>query len=149
MDFIERVSSDIKDAMRAREQVKLNALRLIKKELLEAKIAKSADAILSDDEALKIIQKMVKQRRDTAEVYREQNRPDLMEQEILEADCIAVYLPAQMSETELKAAISELIARLGVTSAKEIGKIMGVASKELAGKAAGSDISRVAKELLG
>ena len=149
MDFIERVSNDIKDAMRAKDQVKLNALRGLKKELIEAKTAKSADAILSEEEGLKIVQKMVKQRKDTAEIYREQNRPDLLEQELAEASAISIYLPAQMTEEELVAAIKEIIARTGATSAKEIGKVMGVASKELAGKTEGREISRVAKELLG
>ncbi len=149
MDFIERVSNDIKDAMRAKDQVKLNALRGLKKELIEAKTAKSADAILSEEEGLKIVQKMVKQRKDTAEIYREQNRPDLLEQELAEASAISIYLPAQMTEEELIAAIKEIIARTGATSAKEIGKVMGVASKELAGKTEGREISRVAKELLG
>ena len=149
MDFIERVSNDIKDAMRAKDQVKLNSLRGLKKELIEAKTAKSADAILSEEEGLKIVQKMVKQRKDTAEIYREQNRPDLLEQELAEASAISIYLPAQMTEEELIAAIKEIIARTGATSAKEIGKVMGVASKELAGKTEGREISRVAKELLG
>lgn len=149
MDFIERVSNDIKDAMRAKDQVKLNALRGLKKELIEAKTAKSADAILSEEEGLKIVQKMVKQRKDTAEIYREQNRPDLLEQELAEASAISIYLPAQMTEEELVTAIKEIIARTGATSAKEIGKVMGVASKELAGKTEGREISRVAKELLG
>lgn len=149
MDFIERVSNDIKDAMRAKDQVKLNSLRGLKKELIEAKTAKSADAILSEEEGLKIVQKMVKQRKDTAEIYREQNRPDLLEQELAEASAISIYLPAQMTEEELIAAIKEIITRTGATSAKEIGKVMGVASKELAGKTEGREISRVAKELLG
>ena len=149
MDFIDRVSNDIKDAMRAKDQVKLNPLRGLKKELIEAKTAKSADAILSEEEGLKIVQKMVKQRKDTAEIYREQNRPDLLEQELAEAAAISIYLPAQMTEEELIAAIKEIIARTGATSAKEIGKVMGVASKELAGKTEGREISRVAKELLG
>ncbi len=149
MDLIERVSEDIKSAMRARDQITLNALRGLKKELIEAKTAKSVDAVLSEEEGLKIMQKMVKQRKDTAEIYREQNRPDLMEQELAEANVVAIYLPAQMSEEDLVSAIKEIIARTGVTSAKEIGKVMGIASKELAGKTEGREISRVAKELLG
>ena len=149
MDLIERVSADIKDAMRARDQIKLNALRGVKKELIEAKTAKSLDAVLSEEEGMKILQKMAKQRKDTAEVYREQNRPDLMEQEIAEFNVISIYLPAQFTEEELIVAVKEIIARTGVTSAKEIGKVMGIASKELAGKADGRDVSRVAKELLG
>lgn len=149
MDLIERVSNDIKDAMRARDQIKLNALRGLKKELIEAKTAKSIDAVLSEEEGLKIIQKMVKQRKDTADIYREQGRADLMEQELAEVNAISGYLPAQMSEEELVAAIKEIIARTGVTSSKEIGKVMGVASKELSGKTEGREISRVAKELLG
>ncbi len=148
MSLFEQVSADIIAAMKAREAVKLEALRGVKKEFIEAKSAKGATAELSDDEALKIIQKLVKQRRDTAEVYKGQNRADLADKEIEEADFIAVYLPAQFTESELEAAIKEIIAQTGVTSAKEMGKVMGVASKALAGKADGKAVSDMVKKLL-
>jgi uncharacterized protein YqeY len=128
--------------------VRLEALRGIKKEFLEAKTAKGGDGELSDDAALKILAKMVKQRKESASIYTEQNREDLAGEELAQAAIIEEYLPKQLSEEELTAALKEIIARVGATSAKEMGKVMGTASKELAGKAEGKAISAKVRELL-
>ena len=148
MDLFETINNDIKKAMLAREQVRLQTLRGIKKEFLEAKTAKGADGNLTDDAAIKILTKMVKQRKESAEIYASQSRQDLADAELLEASVIEEYLPKQLSEEELAAAINEIISQVGATSAKDMGKVMGVASKQLAGKAEGRAISAKVKELL-
>lgn len=148
MNLFDKVSGDIKTAMLARDKVRLEALRGIKKEFLEAKTAKGGDGELSDDAALKILAKMVKQRKESASIYTEQNREDLAGEELTQAAIIEEYLPKQLSEEELTAALKEIIARVGATSAKEMGKVMGTASKELAGKAEGKAISAKVRELL-
>ena len=148
MNLFDEVSGDIKTAMLARDKVRLEALRGIKKEFLEAKTAKGGDGELSDDAALKILAKMVKQRKESASIYTEQNREDLAGEELAQAAIIEEYLPKQLSEEELTAALKEIIARVGATSAKEMGKVMGTASKELAGKAEGKAISAKVRELL-
>lgn len=148
MNLFDKVSGDIKTAMLARDKVRLEALRGIKKEFLEAKTAKGGDGELSDDAALKILAKMVKQRKESASIYTEQNREDLAGEELAQAAIIEEYLPKQLSEEELTAALKEIIARVGATSAKEMGKVMGTASKELAGKAEGKAISTKVRELL-
>ena len=147
MNLFDKVSGDIKTAMLARDKVRLEALRGIKKEFLEAKTAKGGDGELSDDAALKILAKMVKQRKESASIYTEQNREDLAGEELAQA-AIEEYLPKQLSEEELTAALKEIIARVGATSAKEMGKVMGTATKELAGKAEGKAISAKVRELL-
>ena len=148
MNLFDKVSGDIKTAMLARDKVHLEALRGIKKEFLEAKTAKGGDGELSDDAALKILAKMVKQRKESASIYTEQNREDLAGEELAQAAIIEEYLPKQLSEEELTAALKEIIARVGATSAKEMGKVMGTATKELAGKAEGKAISAKVRELL-
>ena len=148
MNLFDRISSDIKNAMLAKDKVRLEALRGIKKEFLEAKTAKGSDGELSDDTALKILAKMVKQRKESAQIYTEQNRPDLAEPELAEAKVIEEYLPKQMTETELEAELKVIIPEVGATSAKEMGKVMGIASKKLAGRADGKAISAKVKELL-
>lgn len=148
MALFEQVSKDIMQAMKDRDEVKKEALRGIKKEFIEAKTAKGSDGELSDDVAIKILQKMVKQRKESAEIYIQQNRKELADAELAEAAVIEQYLPKQMSDEELTAAIKEIIAQTGVTSAKEMGKVMGVASKQLAGKADGKAISEKVKSLL-
>lgn len=148
MNLFDKVSGDIKTAMLARDKVRLEALRGIKKEFLEAKTAKGGDGELSDDAALKILAKMVKQRKESASIYTEQNREDLAGEELAQAAIIEEYLPKQLSEEELTAALKEIIARVGVTSSKEMGKVMGTATKELAGKAEGKAISAKVRELL-
>ena len=148
MNLFDKVSGDIKTAMLARDKVRLEALRGIKKEFLEAKTAKGGDGELSDDAALKILAKMVNQRTASAAIYTEQNREDLAGEELAQAAIIEEYLPKQLSEEELTAALKEIIARVGATSAKEMGKVMGTATKELAGKAEGKAISAKVRELL-
>ena len=148
MDLFDRISNDIKGAMLAKDKVRLETLRGIKKEFLEAKTAKGADGTLTDDQATKIMAKMVKQRKETAQIYAEQNRPELAENELAEAAVIEDYLPKQLSDEELTARLKEIIAQTGATSAKEMGKVMGVASKALAGQADGKVISAKVRELL-
>lgn len=148
MNLFDQISADIKSAMLAKEKVRLEALRGIKKEFLEAKTAKGSNGELTDDAAMKILAKMAKQRRETAQIYSEQNRPELAENELAEAAVIEQYLPKPLTEEELTAELQKIIAELGATSAKEMGRVMGVASKALAGRADGKAISAKVKELL-
>lgn len=148
MDLFERVSEDIKDAMRAKDKIKLEALRGAKKEFIEAKTAKGGDGELADDAAIKILQKMVKQRRDSADIYKSQDRPELAEKELTEIAVLEHYLPKQLSEQELEVKLKEIIASVGATSAADMGKVMGVATKQLAGLAPGKAISDTVKKLL-
>ena len=148
MNLFDQVSNDIKSAMLAKDKVRLEALRGIKKEFLEAKTAKGADGELTDDMAMKILAKMVKQRKESAQIYTEQNRPDLAEPELAEAAVIETYLPKQMNEEELTEALKAIIAQVGATTPHEMGKVMGVATKQLAGRADGRAISAKVKELL-
>lgn len=148
MDLFDKISADIKSAMLAKEKVRLETLRGIKKEFLEAKTAKGSDGTLSDEQATKILAKMSKQRRETAQIYDEQNRPELRDNELAEAAVIEEYLPRQLSEDELAEELKKIIAQVGATSPKEMGKVMGVASKALAGRADGRQISAKVKELL-
>ena len=128
MDLFDKISADIKTAMLARDKVRLETLRGIKKEFLEAKTAKGSDGNLADDQATKILAKMAKQRRETAEIYASQNRPELAENELAEAAVIEEYLPRQLTEEELVAELKKIIEQTGASSAKEMGKVMGVAS---------------------
>ena len=148
MNLFDQVSNDIKSAMLAKDKVRLEALRGIKKEFLEAKTAKGADGELTDDMAMKILAKMVKQSKESAQIYTEQNRPDLAEPELAEAAVIETYLPKQMTEEELTEALKAIIAQVGATTPQEMGKVMGVATKQLAGRADGRAISAKVKELL-
>lgn len=149
MDLFERVSEDIKTAMKAQDKVALETLRNIKKVFLEAKTAPGANDSLSDADALKIIQKLTKQGKDAAEIYVQQNRQDLADVEQAQVKVMEAYLPQQMTPEELEAALKEIIAATGASSAKDMGKVMGVASKKLAGLAEGRAISAKVKELLG
>ena len=146
MDLFDQVSEDIKNAMKAKDKVALETLRNIKKFFLEAK---TANDILTDDAALKIIQKLVKQGKDSAEIYIGQGRQDLADVELGQVAVMEKYLPKQMTAEELEAALKEIIAETGATSGKDMGKVMGVASKKLAGLAEGRAISAKVKELLG
>ena len=148
MNLFDTISGDIKAAMLARDKVRLETLRGVKKEFLEAKTAKGGDGELSDDAAMKILVKMHKQRKESAAIFSQQNRQDLAENELAEAAIIEEYLPKQMSKEELTAALKEIIAQTGASSAKDMGKVMGVATKQLAGKAEGKAISAKVKELL-
>lgn len=149
MDLFDQISNDIKEAMKAKDKVKLETLRNVKKFFLEAKTAPGANDTLTDDAALKIMQKLVKQGKDSAAVYEQQGRADLAEAELAQVKVIEAYLPKQLSAEELEARLKEIIARTGAISGKDMGKVMGVASKELAGLAEGRAISAKVKELLG
>lgn len=148
MALFDVISEDIKKAMIAKDKVALEALRGVKKEFLEAKTAKGASRELADDAALKILQKMVKQRKESAQIFTEQNRPELAQNELAEAAVIEKYLPAKLSDAELEAEIKAIIAEVGAKTAQEMGKVMGVATKKLAGKADGKEISAKVKALL-
>ena len=148
MVLFDRVNEDIKHAMLNKEpKVKLEALRAIKAAFLLAKTEK-VGVELTDEMELKIINKLVKQRRESADIYKTQNRPDLYEKEIAEAQVIEAYLPAQISPAELEGLVKAIVERVGAKAPSDMGKVMGVASKELAGKADGKAISEIVKRLL-
>ena len=149
MDIFEKVSKDIIAAMKAKDKMRLEALRNVKKFFIEAKTAPGANDTLDDATALKILSKLAKRGRDTAALYREQSRPDLAEEEEAQAVVIEEYLPKALSAEELEAEIKSIIAETGAASMKDMGKVMGVASKKLAGRADGKAISTLVKQLLG
>ena len=142
MDLFEKVSEDIKNAMKAKDKVALETLRNVKKFFLEAKTAPGAN------DALKIIQKLVKQGKDSAEIYTQQGRVDLAEAELAQVKVLETYLPKQMTAEELEVEVKAIIAQVGAAGPKDMGKVMGVASKALAGKAEGRAISETVKRLL-
>lgn len=146
--MFEQVSADIKTAMLARDKVTLEALRGIKKEFLEAKTAKGGDGTLPDEQSVRILHKMLKQRKDSAQIFATQGRQDLADTELAEAAVIEKYLPKQMTGAELEAAVKEVIQQIGATGPQDMGKVMGVASKQLAGKTEGRLISEKVKALL-
>ena len=149
MDIFNLISEDIKNAMKAKDKVKLETLRNIKKVFLEAKTAPGANDTLTDDAALKIMQKLVKQGKDSATLYTEQGRQDLADAELAQVAVIETYLPKQMSAEELEIALKTIIAEVGAEGPKDMGKVMGAATKKLAGLAEGRAISAKVKELLG
>ncbi|MBQ2858072.1 MAG: GatB/YqeY domain-containing protein [Bacteroidaceae bacterium] len=149
MEMFDRISNDIKDAMKAKDKVRLETLRNIKKVFLEAKTAPGANDTLTDDAAMKIMQKLVKQGKDSAALYNEQGRADLAEAELAQVAVIETYLPKQMSAEELEAALKAIIAEVGAEGPKDMGKVMGAATKKLAGLAEGRAINAKVKELLG
>lgn len=148
MDLFERVSEDIKNAMKAKDKVALETLRNVKKVFLEAKTAPGANDTLTDADALKLLQKLVKQGKDSASIYVGQGRQDLADAELAQVAVLEKYLPKQMTPEELEAELKKIIAEVGATSAKDMGKVMGVASKALAGKAEGRAILEAVKRLL-
>jgi uncharacterized protein YqeY len=148
MTLSDKINDDLKEAMKSREKEKLEALRNIKKVIIEAKSVKGAGSELNDDEVLKIIAKLAKQGSESAEIYQQQGRTDLYEQEMFQVGVFQKYLPAKLSEEELVGSIKAIIAELGAASMKDMGKVMGVASKKLAGLADGKDISAKVKEFL-
>ena len=148
MTLFEQVSEDIKKAMLAKDKVALDALRGIKKEFLEAKTAKGGDGELHDDKALQILQKMVKQRKESAEMFTTAGRAELAADEMAQCKVIEQYLPAMLSEEELTVVLREIIAQVGATGPQDMGKVMGVATKQLAGKAEGKAINLKVRELL-
>ena len=148
MNLFDKISDDLKSAMLARQKDRLESLRAVKTALLLAR-TESGTHDLTADQELKIIQKLVKQRKESADIFKSQNRIDLYELEVAEAAIIEEYLPEQMSETELVAALKSIIQQVGAASPKDMGRVMGAASKELAGRADGRMIAEKVKELLG
>jgi uncharacterized protein len=148
MSLAEKIASDLINAMKAKDKVALEAIRAAKTAFILAKAEKGANYVLTPEEELKIIQKLVKQRKESAEIYKEQNRMDLYEREVIEAEVLERYLPAKIGDEELSAIISDIIARIGAKSPSDMGKVMGIATKELAGKADGKEISLKVKQLL-
>ena len=148
MALFEQISDDIKKAMLAKDKVALEALRGVKKEFLEAKTAKGGNGDLTDEVAVKILQKMAKQGKDAATIFKEQNRDDLAQEYLAQVAVYERYLPAQMTDEELDKAVREIIAQVGATFMQEMGKVMGVATKQLAGKTEGRLISEKVKALL-
>ena len=146
--LFDQISKDIITAMKAKDKVRLQALRNIKKLFIEAKTAPGANDELTDEAAIKILAKLAKQGRDTATLYTEQNRPDLAEEEMTQALVCEEYLPKALTPEELEAEVRAIIAEVGATSMKEMGKVMGTASKRLAGRADGGAISQLVKKLL-
>ena len=148
MSLINQIDQDIKQAMLAKEADRLRGLRAVKAALLLARTEKGAGEELDKDTEIKVLQKLIKQRKESAEIYKAQNREDLYDIEMQEMQVIEPYLPKQMSAEEIEAYLKELISRVGATSVKDMGKVMGTANKELAGKADGRTISEGVKRLL-
>ncbi|MCA0430867.1 MAG: GatB/YqeY domain-containing protein [Bacteroidetes bacterium] len=146
MNIEEKINADIKSAMLAKESKKLEALRAIKSVVL---LLKTSAEGLTEDSAMKAIQKEVKKRKESAEIYTSQNRPDLVEAELFQAEVMEAYLPKQLSEDEVKLELQKIIEQVGAKSATDMGKVMGVASKTLAGKADNKMVSVLVKQLLG
>ena len=148
MALFEQISKDIVEAMKAKDKVKLEALRNVKKLFIEAKTAPGANDTLADADAIKIMAKMVKQGKDAADIFTGQGRADLAEEELAQVRVIEAYLPQPLTPEALEAALRDIIARVGATSPKDMGKVMGTASKELSGRADGKAISTLVKQLL-
>jgi uncharacterized protein YqeY len=148
MTLFDQISEDIKSAMKARDKVRLETLRNIKKVFLEAKTAPGANDTLADADALKIISKLAKQGKETATTYSQAGRQDLADAELAQVEVLESYLPKQLSPDEIEAEVKKIIAEVGATSMKDMGKVMGTASKQLAGKADGRVISEIVKKLL-
>lgn len=148
MNLEAKVMEQMKEAMKAKNEPVLRGLRGIKAEIIKAKTEPGANGEISADTELKMLQKMVKQRKDALEIYQKQNRPDLAQKEIDEIEVIERFLPKQLTEAELKEVVSKIIAETGAASPADMGKVMGAANKQLAGQADGKAISAVVKELL-
>ena len=148
MDLFDQISEDIKAAMKARDRVRLDTLRNIKKVFLEAKTAPGANDTLDDAKALKILQKLAKQGKESAETFNQANRKDLADGELAQVKVIEEYLPKPLSEEEITAKVKEIIAQTGASTMKDMGKVMGIASKQMAGRAEGGTISAIDKKLL-
>ena len=148
MELFDIISNDIKEAMKTKDKVALDTLRNIKKVLLEAKTAPGANDTVSDETAIKLIQKLAKQGKESAELYSSQNRPELAAEELAQVAVMEKYLPKQMSEEEIATALKEIITQTGAAGPQDMGKVMGVATKQLAGKAEGRVISTIVKQLL-
>jgi uncharacterized protein YqeY len=149
MNISDQINNDIKEAMKARETGRLAALRDVKSKLLLEATREGGDGTVDDATAMKVLNKLYKQRIEAADIYKAQNREDLLADELTQAEVIKAYLPAQLSDAELKSSIEQIIARVGASSMAEMGKVMGVASQELGGKADGKAIAAMVKVLLG
>lgn len=149
MSLFDKVSEDIKAAMKAKDKIALDTLRNIKKAFLEAKTAPGANDTLADEDAVRIIRKLAKQGKDSAAIYTEQGRQDLADGELAQVRMMEAYLPARLSDEELETSLRAIIAETGATSAKDMGRVMGVATKRLGGRAEGRTISAKVKVLLG
>jgi uncharacterized protein YqeY len=148
MSLEQNVMAEMKDAMKAKDEALLRGLRAIKAEIIKAKTEPGANGEISADTEMKLLQKLVKSRKDSLQIYQQQNRPDLAQKESEEIAVIEKFLPKQLSEEELKQAITTIIAETGAAGPQDLGKVMGTASKQLAGKADGKAIAAVVKELL-
>ncbi|HZX59592.1 MAG TPA: GatB/YqeY domain-containing protein [Mucilaginibacter sp.] len=149
MSLITQIDQDIKQAMLGKQEARLRGLRAIKSALLLARTEKGASEDITPETEIKVLQRLIKQRKESADIYKTQNREDLYKIEAEEMDVIEAYLPKQMERGEVAAYLKGLIGRVGATSVKDMGKVMGAANKELAGKADGRTISEVVRELLG
>lgn len=149
MALVDRINEDIKDAMRAKDQVRLTSLRAVKSQLLLAATEKGATGEVSDEAGLKLLQRLVKQRKESAEIFTQQGRADLAANEQAEAAIIEAYLPKQLGEEELRPIIAAIMTELGATGPQDMGKVMGTATKRLSGQADGKVVSAVVKALLG
>ena len=149
MDLFDKVSEDIKNAMKAKDKVALETLRNVKKFFIEAKTAPGANDTLADADALKILQKLAKQGKDSADIYLQQNRQDLADAELAQVKVIESYLPKQLSAEELEAALKEIIAEVGATDAKDMGKVMALLMPKVKGRADGKLVNSLVKEMLG
>jgi uncharacterized protein YqeY len=148
MALLNNLTDELKAAMRAKDTLKLEALRAIKSAVLLAKTASAGDAELPEEEEIKLLQKLVKQRKDSAQIFREQNRDDLATTEEVQAEVIAKFLPEQLTTEAIEKIIDEIIVKTGAEGMKDMGKVMGMASKEMAGKADGKSISTIVKQRL-
>lgn len=148
MDLFTQVSSDIRTAMKAHDKVRVETLRNMKKVFLEAKTAPGSNDTLEDAQALKILAKLVKQGEESAATYRQAGREDLADEELAQVAVIREYLPQPLTEAEIEAQVKEIIAQTGVTDIKGMGQVMGIASKQMAGRADGKVISAIARKLL-
>ena len=148
MSLTEQIAADLISAMKSKDKLALEAIRAAKTAFVLARAEKGADSALTSEEEIKIIQKLVKQRRESAEIYQQQKRQDLSDKETAEADVLEKYLPARMSDADLSAALKTIIERVGAKSPADMGKVMGIATRELAGKADGKEISAKVRQML-
>jgi uncharacterized protein YqeY len=148
MGILANLTDEIKTAMRAKDSLRLEALRAIKSAVMLEQTSSAAGTTLTDEQEIKLVQKLVKQRKDSAHIFKDQNRPDLVEPEEAQAKIIAEFLPAQLSEEEITKIVGDIIAQTGAEGMKDMGKVMGMASKQMAGTADGKTISTIVKQLL-
>jgi uncharacterized protein YqeY len=148
MGILANLTDEIKTAMRAKDSLRLEALRAIKSAVMLEQTSSAAGTTLTDEQEIKLLQKLVKQRKDSAQIFKDQNRPDLVEPEEAQAKIIAEFLPAQLSEEEITKIVGDIIAQTGAEGMKDMGKVMGMASKQIAGTADGKTISTIVKQLL-